>query len=165
MSTNTPRPLTAEELAGEGIIALPAKEVVSILDLAADIDLAIDGAAPIDLAIALNANVVAPIDAAVSANLLADGSSAQAMSDQAVQVTQTVEADAIATALQDSTIDQSDTTENEDPADGSLLMAGTGTGEFMADGAALADAARSTAASSSIRRARSSASWMPPRAT
>ena len=38
-------PLTPEELATEGVTALPDKEVVSILDLAADIDLAIDGSA------------------------------------------------------------------------------------------------------------------------
>ena len=135
MSTDNRRPLTAEELAGEGIIALPDKEVVSILDLMADIDLAIDGAAPIDLAIALNANVVAPIDAAVSANLLADGSSAQAMSDQAVQVNQTIDADAIATAVQDSTIDQSDT-EGTDPAAGSVMTTGA-ENAMLADGAAL----------------------------
>jgi hypothetical protein len=114
-------PLTPEELAAEGVTALPDKEVISILDLAADIDLAIDGAAPIDLAIALNANVVAPTDAAVGANLLSNGSSAQAMADQGVQVTQTVTADAIATGIQDSTIDQSDTTTDgagETPTDG-----------------------------------------------
>ena len=84
MSTDEFAPLTPEELATEGVTALPDKEVVSILDLAADVDLAIDGAAPIDLAVALNANVVAPIDAAVSANLLSDGSSAQALADQGV---------------------------------------------------------------------------------
>src|SRR4051794_16777637 len=109
MSTDEFAPLTPEELAGEGITALPDKEVVSILDLAADVDLAIDGAAPIDLAVALNANVVAPIDAAVSANLLSDDSSAQALSDQGVQVTQNIDANATATGLQDSSIDQSDT--------------------------------------------------------
>ena len=75
MSTDESVPLTPEELAQEGVTALPDKEVISILDLAADVDLAIDGAAPIDLAVALNANVVAPIDAAVSANMLSDGSS------------------------------------------------------------------------------------------
>ena len=57
MSTDESAPLTAEELAGEGVTALPDKEVVSILDLAADVDLAIDGAAPVDLAVALNANI------------------------------------------------------------------------------------------------------------
>ena len=111
MSTDEVAPLTPEELAQEGITALPDKEVISILDLAADVDLAIDGAAPIDLAVALNANVVAPIDAAVSANLLSDGSSSQALADQGVQVTQTIDADAMATGIQDSTIDQSDTVE------------------------------------------------------
>src|SRR5687768_18398801 len=111
MTTHESAPLSAEELASEGVTALPAKEVISILDLAADVDLAIDGAAPIDLAIALNANVVAPIDAAVSANILSDGSEAQAMADQAVTVTQTIDADAIATSIQDSMIDQSDTVE------------------------------------------------------
>src|SRR3954468_20255722 len=83
-------PYTAEELAAEGVTGLPAKEVISILDLAADVDLAIDGAAPIDLAVALNANVVAPIDASVSANLLSDGSMSQALADQGVMVNQTV---------------------------------------------------------------------------
>ena len=43
--------LSAEELGAEGVTALPDKEVVSILDLNADIDLAIDAAAPIDLAL------------------------------------------------------------------------------------------------------------------
>ena len=116
MSTDESTPLTAEELAGEGVTALPDKEVVSILDLAADVDLAIDGAAPIDLAVALNANVVAPIDAAVSANVLSDNSSAQALADQGVQVTQTVDADAVATGVQDSTINQGDTEGGTTPA-------------------------------------------------
>ena len=52
--------LSDEELGAEGVTALPDKEVVSILDLNADIDLAIDAAAPIDLAVAANANVAAP---------------------------------------------------------------------------------------------------------
>src|SRR3954447_21223641 len=108
MSIDQREPLSPEELAAEGIVALPDKEVVSILDLAADVDLALDGAAPIDLAVALNANVIAPIDAAVSANLLSDGSESQALADQGVQLNQTVTADAVATGLQDSNIDQSD---------------------------------------------------------
>ena len=138
MTTDDFAPLTPEELAQEGATALPDKEVVSILDLAADIDLAIDGAAPIDLAVALNANVVAPIDGAVSANLLSDGSTAQAMADQGVQVTQTIEADAVATGTQDSSIDQGDT---EEPAadQQATLMAAPAGGE-LADGAVSAAA-------------------------
>ena len=144
MSTDDFAPMTLEELAAEGVTALPDKEVVSILDLAADIDLAIDGAAPIDLAIALNANVVAPIDAAVSANLLSDGSTSQALADQGVMVTQTVDADAIATGIQDSTIDQSDTVTDgagPAPADGA-----GGEQAMMAASADAGDAMDATAA-------------------
>jgi hypothetical protein len=136
MSRDEHAPLTPEELANEGVTALPDKEVVSILDLAADIDLAINGAAPVDLAVALNANVVAPIDAAVSANLLSNGSSAQALADQGVQVTQTVDADATALGIQDSSIDQSDTEAGTQatPSEAgteqqALLAAGTTSGE------------------------------------
>ena len=39
------------------------------------------------------------------------------MTDQGVQVTQSIEADAIATGIQDSTIDQSDTVEGGTGAD------------------------------------------------
>ena len=64
------RRLTAEDLEAEQVLALPAKEVISLLDLNVDLDLALDLAAPIDLAVAANLNVAAPIDAAVSANVL-----------------------------------------------------------------------------------------------
>src|SRR3954470_7524280 len=99
--------LTAEELGAQGATALPDKEVVSILDLNADIDLAIDAAAPIDLAVAANANVAAPIDAAVGANVLSVDSTAQALSDQGVMINQGLDADASAHAVQDSGLDQS----------------------------------------------------------
>jgi hypothetical protein len=101
-----PEGLTDAELAAEGANALPDKEVVSVLDLNADLDLAIDAAAPIDLAIAANANVAAPIDAAASANILSEGSSAQALSDQGALINQDVTADATANATQDSVLDQ-----------------------------------------------------------
>ena len=123
MSNDERTPLTAEELAREAVTALPDKEVISILDLAADIDLAIDGAAPIDLAIALNANVIAPIDAAVGANVLSEDAIAEALADQELVVTQTVNADASATALQDSSIDQSDAVGNDIANDGAALAA------------------------------------------
>ena len=98
--------LTDAEIAAEGASALPDKEVVSILDLNADLDLAIDAAAPIDLAVAANANVAAPIDAAVGANVLSEGSTAQALSDQGVLIDQNITADATANATQDSTLEQ-----------------------------------------------------------
>ena len=98
--------LSEAELAAEDGLALPDKEVVSILDLNADLDLAIDAAAPIDLGVAANANVAAPIDAAVGANVLSEGSTAQALSDQGALINQDVSADATANATQDSTLDQ-----------------------------------------------------------
>jgi hypothetical protein len=121
MNDQDPAGLSDEELEAQGATALPDKEVVSILDLNADIDLAIDAAAPIDLAVAANANVAAPIDAAVGANILSEGSTAQALSDQGVMIDQGIDADASATAVQDSGIDQSDDIVGTDaaaPADG-----------------------------------------------
>lgn len=99
--------LTAAELEAEEVTALPDKEVVSILDLNVDADLALDLAAPIDLAVAANANVAAPIDAAAAANVLSVGSSAQALADQSATITQGIVGDASATATQVSDLDQS----------------------------------------------------------
>lgn len=114
---DAPRPLAPEELAAETGAALPDKEVISLLDLNADLDLALDAAAPIDLAVAANANVAAPIDAAVAANILSVGSSAQALADQGVVIDQGITGEAVANAPQDSTIDQSDdSVGTEEPA-------------------------------------------------
>ncbi|SFL29585.1 peptidoglycan-binding protein [Geodermatophilus ruber] len=107
------RPLSPEELAAETGAALPDKEVISLLDLNADLDIALDAAAPIDLAVAANANVAAPIDAAVGANVLSTGSTAQALADQGVLIDQGITGEAVANAPQDSTIDQSDDTVGE----------------------------------------------------
>jgi hypothetical protein len=101
------RPLSPEELAAETGAALPDKEVISLLDLNADLDIALDAAAPIDLAVAANANVAAPIDAAVGANVLSVDSTAQALSDQGVLIDQGITGEAVANAPQDSAIDQS----------------------------------------------------------
>lgn len=112
--------LTPEELAAETAIALPDKEVVSILDLNADVDVALDAASPIDLAAAANLNVAAPIDAAAGANVLSYGSDAQAGVDQGAMITQTLDADAYANATQVSGIDQGgmDTDGDEVPVTG-----------------------------------------------
>jgi len=106
MTDQSMPPLTADELAAEGGTALPDKEVISLLDLNADLDIGLDAAAPIDLAVAANANVAAPIDAAVGANILSVGSEAQAMADQGVMIDQGITGEAVADAGQDSTIDQ-----------------------------------------------------------
>ena len=99
-------PLSKEELAAEAGTALPDKEVMSLLDLNADLNLALDVAAPIDLAVAANANVAAPIDASVSANILSAGSSAASLAHQDVGIDQGLSGSAIAHAPQHSSIDQ-----------------------------------------------------------
>jgi hypothetical protein len=107
------RPLdrvTPDELAAEGATALPDKEVLSLLDLNANLDLALDAAAPIDLAIGANANIAAPITAAVDANVLSPGAVSAADATQAGVVHQGITGDASATAAQHSTIDQGATT-------------------------------------------------------
>ncbi|GAA0248101.1 hypothetical protein GCM10010492_54830 [Saccharothrix mutabilis subsp. mutabilis] len=102
-------PLSIDELAAEGGTALPDKEVYSLLDLNVDLDLALDLAAPIGLALAGNANVAAPIDAAVGANVLSDGSTAQALSEQGVAIQQGITGEAVANSDQDSAIGQGTT--------------------------------------------------------
>ncbi len=89
-------PLTDDELMAQGGTALPDKEVASVLDLNADLNLGISAAAPIDLGIAANANVAAPIDAGASANVLSVGSESQALADQGTIINQGVTGDATA---------------------------------------------------------------------
>jgi hypothetical protein len=100
--------LSSEELAREGGELLPDKEVLSILDLFVNIDLALNLAAPIDLAVAANANVAAPIDAAASANVLSFASASAAVAQQQTLIDQHISGEAIATADQDATLDQTD---------------------------------------------------------
>jgi hypothetical protein len=103
-------PLSDDELLAQAGTPLPDKEVASVLDLNADLDLGISAAAPIDLAVAANANVAAPIDAAASANVLSFGSESQALADQGVIINQGITADATAESTQDSTISQGGST-------------------------------------------------------
>jgi hypothetical protein len=127
------RPLSPEELAAETGAALPDKEVISLLDLNADLDIALDAAAPIDLAVAANANVAAPIDAAVGANVLSVGSTAQALADQGVLVDQGITGEAVANAPQDSTIDQSAAAPEPAPAPAPVDGTTGGTTEAVGD--------------------------------
>ena len=97
----------AEDTAGTAgdLLAAPA----SLLDLDVDLDLALDLAAPIDAAIAANANIAAPIDAAVSANVLSPGSTSYALADQDSVIVQTLQGVANATTNQTSSIEQGET--------------------------------------------------------
>src|SRR5689334_8672357 len=99
-------PLSKEELAAESGSALPDKEVMSLLDLNADLNLALDVAAPVDLAVGANANVAAPINAAVGANILSVGSADATLAHQDVNIDQGLSGAAVAHAPQHSGIDQ-----------------------------------------------------------
>lgn len=116
--SNELTPLSDDELMAQAGTALPDKEVASVLDLNADLDLGISAAAPIDLAVAANANVAAPIDAAASANILSFGSESQALADQGVIIDQGIAADATADSTQDSTTNQGAGTTDGGTVDG-----------------------------------------------
>ena len=100
--------LSADEVQAQGGAELPDKEAMSLLDVNADLDLALDIAAPIDAAVAANANVAAPIDASVSANVLSFDSTSAAIADQDSIVMQNLDGEATATAIQDAAIDQAE---------------------------------------------------------
>ena len=101
--------VSREEVQAQGGAALPDKEAMSLLDVNADLDLTLDVAAPIDAAVAANANVAAPIDAAVSANILSPNSLSLATADQDAVIVQTLQGLAQATSDQTSTIEQGET--------------------------------------------------------
>jgi hypothetical protein len=124
--------LSPEDLAAEAATPLPNKEVLSLLDLNADVNLGLDLAAPVDLAAAANLNVAAPIDAAASANLLSAGSEAGALAGQQTLIDQHLSGDAVANAPQTAGVDQTatptdtgtaapSTTTVGDPLSGDLL--------------------------------------------
>ena len=111
--------LTSEELQAETAAQLPDREQMSLLSdatsllgdgalLNLDVDLALDAdvAAPIDAAVAANANVAAPIDAAVAANVASVDSDAMAVADQDSVIVQDLDGVANATANQDATLNQ-----------------------------------------------------------
>jgi hypothetical protein len=100
--------LSSEELQNEQAAEMPNREAMTLLDLDANLDLALDLAAPIDAAIAANANVAVPLDASVAANVIGIGSTAASSADQDSIIAQTLNGTATATATQDATIDQGD---------------------------------------------------------
>lgn len=109
--TKKPDRISNEELEAQDAAELPDKEAMSILDqglLNLDIDLALDAdvAAPIDAAVAANANVAAPIDASVAANVASVNSIAMADADQDSVIIQQLDGVANATADQTSEINQ-----------------------------------------------------------
>jgi hypothetical protein len=104
--TDAPERLSMAELEAESGTMLPNKEVMSLLDLNVNVDLALDLAAPVDLAVAANANIAAPIEASVSSNVLSVGSDAGAGAHQAVGLDQGISGSAVANAPQSAGVDQ-----------------------------------------------------------
>jgi hypothetical protein len=103
--TTDPGTVVTDPVTGEEV------EVGSLLDgdllnVNVDVDVDADLAAPIAGAVALNGNVAAPINASVAANVLSVGSEAGAAATQQAIITQTIDADATATADQDAEIIQ-----------------------------------------------------------
>src|SRR3954454_23726378 len=99
--------LSMEEIEDEGAVSLPNKEVLSLLDINANVDLGLDLAAPVDLAAAANLNVAAPIEASASANLLSPDAQAVSLAHQSGSIDQGMtDTSADATAHQDASIFQ-----------------------------------------------------------
>src|SRR3954451_11765879 len=98
--------VSMDEIEDEGAVSLPNKEVLSLLDVNANVDLGLDLAAPVDLAAAANLNVAAPIEAAASANVLSPEAQAVSLAHQQGAIDQTVSGTADATAPQHAEITQ-----------------------------------------------------------
>src|SRR5436305_7291126 len=98
--------VSRQEIEAEEAVSLPNKEVLSLLDVNANVDLGLDLAAPVDLAAAANLNVAAPIEAAATANVLSPGAEAVGMAQQTGSVDQAISGHATATAPQHASVDQ-----------------------------------------------------------
>src|SRR3954451_4191698 len=115
-----------DEIEAEEAVSLPDKEVMSVLDVNANVDLGLNLAAPVDLAVAANLNVAAPIEAAASANLLSADAEAVSIAQQHGAIDQGISGSADATApqhaevTQDANADQGDAAPVNDGAGGDL---------------------------------------------
>jgi hypothetical protein len=115
--------VSMDEVEAEDAVSLPNKEVMSLLDVNADVDLGLDLAAPIDLAAAANLNVAAPIEAAASANLLSADAQAAAVAQQHGTIDQAISGSAEATAPQ-----HADIAQDSNPDEGGAATAPAETG-------------------------------------
>jgi hypothetical protein len=118
-------PVSMEEIEAEGATALPDKEVLSLLDVNANVDLGLDLAAPVDLAAAANLNVAAPIEAAASANLLSPDAVAVGEAQQTGTIDQGISGTAEATAPQHADIAQNSTPTTDGTTAGTTASGGT----------------------------------------
>jgi hypothetical protein len=122
--------VSMDEVEAEDATPLPNKEVMSLLDVNANVDLGLDLAAPVDLAVAANLNVAAPIEAAASANLLSPDAQAVALAQQHGTIDQGISGSAEATAPQ-----HADITQNANSDDGAGATTAPAAGGTDAAGA------------------------------
>jgi hypothetical protein len=133
--------VSMDEVEAEGAVSLPNKEVLSLLDVNANVDLGLDLAAPVDLAAAANLNVAAPIEAAATANVLSPGAEAVGLAHQSGAIDQHLSGTADATAPQHAQVAENSGT-GQAAGSGTATPAETGT----TGTAAPADAAAAPAA-------------------
>src|SRR3954465_7469023 len=114
-----------DEVEAEDAVALPNKEVMSLLDVNANVDLGLDLAAPVDLAAAANLNVAAPIEAAASANLLSEGAQAVGIAQQHGTIDQHLSGSADATAPQHAELTQNSNSDDGGATAGTEPQAAT----------------------------------------
>src|ERR671929_5634 len=98
--------VSMDEVQDEDATSLPDKEVLSLLDVNANVDLGLDLAAPVDLAAAANLNVAAPIEAAAAANVLSPDAQAVGLAEQHGTIDQGISGSADATAPQHADVSQ-----------------------------------------------------------
>jgi hypothetical protein len=98
--------VSMDEIEAEDATSLPNKEVMSLLDVNANVDLGLDLAAPVDLAVAANLNVAAPIEASAAANVLSADAQAVSVAQQHGTIDQGISGSAEATAPQHADISQ-----------------------------------------------------------
>jgi hypothetical protein len=100
------KPVSMDEVEAEQAVSLPNKEVMSLLDVNANVDLGLDLAAPVDLAAAANLNVAAPIEASAAANVASPDAQAVSEAYQHGSISQGITGDATATAPQHASVSQ-----------------------------------------------------------
>jgi len=117
--------LSPAELEAEQATLLPDKQVISLLNLDVDLDVALDLAAPIDLAVAANAQAALPINASVSADVLTVESQSAAQATQGATIEQVLSGTATADAPQTALVDQAGTDLGTTDLGGSTDLGGT----------------------------------------
>jgi hypothetical protein len=138
------KPVSMDEVEAEQAVSLPNKEVMSLLDVNANVDLGLDLAAPVDLAAAANLNVAAPIEASAAANVASPDAQAVSEAYQHGSISQGITGDATATAPQHASVAQDSSSafgSDQTPTAGGTPSGTTvGGADWLLNGGSLLDA-------------------------